>query len=124
MFYKKGVPKNFEKLTEEDLCGGLFFNKDTCLESVTLLRRDSGKGGFFVNCAPFLKTLVNVSVRLLVKSKIFTSFFFREVLRFYYKDNCFTYISQKSPQIELFLRIPLIECFLKCIYKLNHIQSR
>ena len=97
VFYKKGVLKNFEKLTEKDLCGSVFFNKDTPLESATLLRRDSGKGGFFMNCSKFLKTLVNVCVRLLVKSKVFTSLFFREVAGFYYRDNCFKYISQKSP---------------------------
>ena len=74
-FYKKGVFKNFAKITETHLSPGLFLNKDSDWGSVTSLQRNSGIGGFFcVNSVKFLKTLIlEKSERLLVKSNIFAS---------------------------------------------------
>ena len=43
VFYKKGVLRNFAKLTRKHLCQNLFFNK---VRSATLLKRHPGKGVF------------------------------------------------------------------------------
>ena len=39
MFYKKGVLKNFTKLTGKHQCQSLFFNKDVGLTRATLLKK-------------------------------------------------------------------------------------
>ena len=56
-FCKKGVFKTFGKITEQHLCRGPLFNKDSGRGPATLLQRDSIIGVFFVNSAKFLKTL-------------------------------------------------------------------
>ena len=43
---KKGVLRNFTKLTGKRLCHSLFFNKVAGLRPATLLKRDYGTGAF------------------------------------------------------------------------------
>ena len=54
---KKGVLKNFAKLTEKTFGRGIFFNKDPDCGLQTLLKRDSSVGVFFVNFPKFWKTI-------------------------------------------------------------------
>ena len=46
VFYKKGVHRNFSKLTGKHLCQSLFFNKVAGFKPASLLKRDSGRGVF------------------------------------------------------------------------------
>ena len=55
VFCKKGVPKNFGKLTGKHLCWDLFFNKVAGLP-VTLLKKRLRRNCFPVNFATFLRT--------------------------------------------------------------------
>ena len=56
VFSKKGVLKNFIKLTGERLCQSLFFNKVACLEPATLLKKRLWHRCFPVNFVTFLRT--------------------------------------------------------------------
>ena len=53
---KKGVPRNFTKLTVKHLCQSLFFGKFAGLRSVTLLKKRLWHRCFPVNFAKFLRT--------------------------------------------------------------------
>ena len=53
-FVKKGVLKNFTKLTAKYLCWSLFFNKVAKLRPATLLKRDSNTVIFLWILAKFL----------------------------------------------------------------------
>ena len=54
---KKGVLKNFIKLTRKHLCQSLLFNKVTDLRPTTLLKKDSGTGVFMWILQIFLEHL-------------------------------------------------------------------
>ena len=54
---KKGVLKNFAKLTGKHLCQSFFFNKVALLKPATLLKKILWHGCFPVNFAKFLRTL-------------------------------------------------------------------
>ena len=56
MFCKKGVLRNFAKLTEKQLCQSLFFNKFPDLRPETLLKKRLWHRCFPVNFAKFLRT--------------------------------------------------------------------
>ena len=56
VFYKKGVLRNFAKLTGKHLCQGLFFNKVAGLRPATLLKRRLWHRCFLVNFLKFLRT--------------------------------------------------------------------
>ena len=68
MFWKKGVLKNFAKITRKPLCQSLFFNKDAALRPATLFKKRLWHRCFPVNFAKFLRTpfLQITSVRLLL----------------------------------------------------------
>ena len=72
MFFKKGVLKNFVKLTGKHLCCSLFFNKAAGLRTTTLLRKRLWHRCFPVNFAKFLRTpfLQNTSGHLLLKNGV------------------------------------------------------
>ena len=55
VFYKKGVLRNFAKLTGKHLCQGLFFNKVAGLRPATLLKRRLWHRCFLVNFLKFLR---------------------------------------------------------------------
>ena len=55
-FYKKGVLRNFTKLTGEHLCQGLFFNKVAGLRPATRLEKRLWHRCFPVNFVKFLRT--------------------------------------------------------------------
>ena len=57
VFCKKGVLRNFRKLTGKHLCQGLFFNKVVGLRPATLLKKRLWQKCFSVNCVKFLRTL-------------------------------------------------------------------
>ena len=56
VFCKKGVLRNFAKLTGKYLCHSLFFNKVAGLRSTTLLKKRLWRRCFAVNFAKFLRT--------------------------------------------------------------------
>ena len=56
VFCKKGVLRNFAKLTEKHVCQSLFFNKVAGLTPATLLKMRLWHSGFPVNFAKFLRT--------------------------------------------------------------------
>ena len=56
VFFKKGVLKNFTKLTGKHLCQSLFFNKVTGLTPATLLEKRRWHSYFPVNFVKFLRT--------------------------------------------------------------------
>ena len=56
VFCKKGVLRNFEKLTGKHLCLSLLFNKVAGLKTVTLLKKKFWYKCFPVNFSKFLKT--------------------------------------------------------------------
>ena len=56
VFYKKGVLRNFAKLTGKHLCQSLFFNKVAGLRPATLLKRRLWHRCFLVNFLKFLRT--------------------------------------------------------------------
>ena len=56
MFFKKGVLKNFAKITGKHLCQSFFFNKTAGLKSATLLKKGLWKRFFPVNFAKFWRT--------------------------------------------------------------------
>ena len=61
---KKGVLRTFAKFTEKHQCQGLFFNKVAGLRPATLLKRESGAGGFrftFFNKTPVVAASVTSS---------------------------------------------------------------
>ena len=66
---KKGVLRNFTKVTGKRLCQSLFFNKVAGLRPATLLKKRLWHRFFPVNFAKFLRTpfLQNTSGRLLLK---------------------------------------------------------
>ena len=70
---RKGVPRNFEKLTGKHLCQSLFFNKVVCLRPATLLKKRLWHMCLPVNFAKFLRTTFwqNTSGRLLLQFLIF-----------------------------------------------------
>ena len=53
---KKGVPRNFTKLTGKHLCQRLFFNKAAGLRPATLLKKTLWHRCFPVNFVKFLRT--------------------------------------------------------------------
>ena len=57
VFCKKGVLRNFRKLTGKHLCQGLFFNKVVSLRPATLLKKRLWQKCFSVNFVKFLRTL-------------------------------------------------------------------
>ena len=64
LFCKKGVLRTFAKFTEKHQCQGLFFNKVAGLRPATLLKRESGSGGFrftFFNKTPVVAASVTSS---------------------------------------------------------------
>ena len=69
MFYKKGVPKTFAKLTGKHMCQSLFFNKAAGLRPATLKKR-IWHSCFPVNFAKFFRTTSeeNTLGRLLLSS--------------------------------------------------------
>ena len=71
---RKGVLRNFAKLTGKDLCQSLFFNKATDLRSATLLKKKFWRRCFPVNFARFLRTLFlqNTPGRLLLEFQLFS----------------------------------------------------
>ena len=56
VFCRKGVLRNFEKLTRKHLCQSLLFNKVAGLRTVTLLKKRFWYRFFPVNFSKFLKT--------------------------------------------------------------------
>ena len=56
VFYKKGVLKNFTKLTGKYLCQSLLINKAPAHRLQLYQKRDSGTGVFLVKFVKFLKT--------------------------------------------------------------------
>ena len=50
VLYKKGVLRNFEKLTGKQLCQSLSFNKVGGLRPATLLQKNSGRDVFCKFC--------------------------------------------------------------------------
>ena len=56
VFCKKGVLRNFEKLTRKHLCGSLFFDKVAGLRPATLLKKRLWHRCFPVNFVRFLRT--------------------------------------------------------------------
>ena len=53
---KKGLLKNFTKLTGKHLCQNLYFNKVAGLKHATLLKKRLWHRRFHVNFAKFLRT--------------------------------------------------------------------
>ena len=53
---KKGVLRNFKKLTGKHLCQSPFFKKVACLRPATLLKNKPWRKRFLVNFAKFLRT--------------------------------------------------------------------
>ena len=84
-FYKKGVLRNFTKLTGEHLCQGLFFNKVAGLRPATRLEKRLWHRCFPVNFVKFLRTpfyikhlwwlllkdKITITIRLLSKLQMF-----------------------------------------------------
>ena len=70
VFYKKSIPKNFTKLTENNCARVPFFNKVAGLMPATLLKKRLWHKCFPVNPAKFLRTpiLKNICERLLLRS--------------------------------------------------------
>ena len=70
---KKGVLRNFAKITEKHLCQSLFFNKVEGLRSATLLKKRLWHRCFPVNFEKFLRTpfLQNTSRRLRLEEETF-----------------------------------------------------
>ena len=68
-FVRKGILRNFEKLTGKHMCQSLFFNKVAGLRAATLLKKRLWHRCFSVNFAKFLRTpfFQNTSGRLLFK---------------------------------------------------------
>ena len=73
MLCKKGVLKNFAKLTGKHLCMSLFFNKVASRRSATLLKKKLWHRCFPVDFAKFLRTpfVRNTSERLLLWTTAF-----------------------------------------------------
>ena len=69
---KKGVLRNFPKLTGQHLCQSLFFNKVADLRPATLLEKRPQHRCFPVNFVKFLGTylLQSISGRLLLNGEI------------------------------------------------------
>ena len=69
---KKGVLRNFTKITGKYLCQSLFFNKVTGLRAASLFKKRLWHRCFSVNFVKFLRTpfLQNTSGRLLLHRKI------------------------------------------------------
>ena len=65
---KKGVLRNFTKLTGKHLCQNLFFNEFAGLRPATLLKKKLSHRCFPVNFAKYLRTpfLLNTSGQLLL----------------------------------------------------------
>ena len=68
-FVRKGILRNFAKLTGKHMCQSLFFNKVAGLRAATLLKKRLWHRCFPVNFAKFLRTpfFQNTSGRLLFK---------------------------------------------------------
>ena len=75
VFYKKGVPRNFVKSTEKNLCHNLFLNKVAGLRTATSLKKRLWHRCFPVNFVKFLRThfLQNTSGRLLLQLEKWSS---------------------------------------------------
>ena len=91
VFCKKGVLRNFVKLTGKHLCQSLFFNKVVALRPATLLKKRLWHRHFPTNFAKFLRTpfLQNTPggcfYRLVNLSILNTSIFFKLWRRIYSK---------------------------------------
>ena len=75
MFYKKGVLRNFTKLTGKHLCQSLFLNNVAGLRFAFLLKERPWHRCFSVNFLKFLRTplLQNINGRLLLVFKNFVN---------------------------------------------------
>ena len=78
---RKGVLRNFAKLTGNDLCQDLFFNKATRLRPATLLKKKLLTRCFPVSFAKFLRTqfLQNTPGQLLLEFQLFSVFLWRSI---------------------------------------------
>ena len=56
MFFKKGVPTNFAKLTGKHMCQSLFFNDVAGFRPTTLLKKRLWQRYFPVSFAKFVRT--------------------------------------------------------------------
>ena len=72
-FVRKGVLRNFAKLTGKHLCQSLFFNKVAGLRDATLLKKRLWHSWFPASFAKFVRTpfIQKTSRRLLMKKIIF-----------------------------------------------------
>ena len=81
VFCKKGVPKNFKKITRKHLCWSLFFNKVAGLRPETLLKKRVQQRCFPVNFVKFFKNTFfkeHLWWLLLYKRFIFVNFLSRK----------------------------------------------
>ena len=121
---KKGVLKNFAKLTGKHLCQSFFFNKVALLKPATLLKKILWHRCFPVNFAKFLRTLflqrtsgsliLNLEVRWKLKRQpsrgILIKRCSKNILQIYRRTlipKCdFNKVAKNTFSEHLFLRIP------------------
>ena len=81
VFCRKGVLRNFEKLSRKHLCQSLLFNKVAGLRTVTLLKKRFWYRCFPVNFSKFLKTpSITKHLRWLLLKTPVNQLIFREEL--------------------------------------------
>ena len=120
-FYKKGVLRNFTKLTGEHLCQGLFFNKVAGLRPATRLEKRLWHRCFPVNFVKFLRTPFYIKHLWWLLLKICVKLFFgaiakdekANVVKYYWGSHR---VNPRSPFIQHFHQWHFLFCTIS-LYK-------